>query len=224
MKILTVQDISITLIRKPIRSINLHVSPSGVWVSAPMRMAQAEIIRFLQSHLDWIRQRQLHYAQVPPTKQLCTGERIPIWGKQFTLEVRSGMPDLTLTQDKLILTLPAQATLADRAAMLSTWYRQLLMQKIIEIKPHFEQLVGQAAAEYRIRKMKTRWGTCNMRARRIWINLQLAEKPPEWLDYIIVHELTHLLVPNHSAAFWAHMDQFYPNWRDIRQQMRHSTL
>lgn len=99
------------------------------------------------------------------------------------------------------------------------WYRDQLKAVIPAILERWETRIGVKAKEWRIKKMKTRWGTCNVRDRRIWISLQLAPKPLECLEYVIVHELIHLLERNHNAAFWSYMDQFYPDWREIRNKL-----
>ena len=112
---------------------------------------------------------------------------------------------------------PLNSTMEQRKALLDEFYREKLKLIIPELMEHYAGIVGKAPKEWRIRNMKTRWGTCNTKEGRIWLNLNLAKKHPDCLDYVIVHELTHLHVPNHSKAFWARMDVYYPRWKEVRK-------
>lgn len=115
---------------------------------------------------------------------------------------------------------PKNSTVEQRRHLLEEFYREQLKLEVPDLMEHYAAIVGKAPTEWHIRKMKTRWGTCNTRDKRIWLSLHLAKKPPECLNYVIVHELTHLHVPNHSKAFWARMDMYYPAWREVRKLLR----
>ena len=124
---------------------------------------------------------------------------------------------VTVPQAILRLLAPANSTQAQRGHLLEEFYRRQLKQAVPGLLEKYIPVVGRAPAEWRIRNMKTRWGTCNTKEGRIWLNLNLTKKHPDCLAYVIVHELTHLHVPNHSKAFWARMDVYYPRWREVRK-------
>lgn len=112
---------------------------------------------------------------------------------------------------------PVNSTVEQRRKLLEEFYRQQLKQVVPELLEQYCKVVGKEPKEWRIRNMKTRWGTCNTKDDRIWLSLHLAKKHPDCLSYVIVHELTHLYVPNHGKAFWARMDVYYPRWREVRR-------
>ena len=120
--------------------------------------------------------------------------------------------------------LPLQTDATYRQTVLETWYREQLSLLIPPLIAKYEPLMAVSVAEWRIRKMKTRWGTCNIPKRRIWINLELAKLQPECLEHIVVHEMVHLLERGHNARFYGFMDQFLPDWRTARDQLRVHTL
>jgi len=112
---------------------------------------------------------------------------------------------------------PINSTMEQRGHLLEEFYRKKLKLMVPELLEKYSRIVGKTPKEWRIRNMKTRWGTCNTKEGRIWLSLNLAKKHPDCLEYVIVHELTHLHVPNHSKAFWARMDVYYPQWREVRK-------
>ena len=112
---------------------------------------------------------------------------------------------------------PANSTIEQRKQLLNEFYRKKLKLVIPELMEKYAAIVGKAPVEWRIRDMKTRWGTCNTKDKRIWLSLHLAKKHPDCLEYVIAHELTHLHVPNHSKEFWTRMDVYYPEWKEVRK-------
>ena len=120
-----------------------------------------------------------------------TGKSIPLWGELYTLDT------------------PVEN--------LKEWYRPILKAKIAELLPALEAQTGLYCSEWRVKDMKTRWGSCNITKKRIWLNLKLVQYPPECLEYVILHELIHLKVPNHSADFYAELDQYMPDWQMRRK-------
>ncbi|MDX1497256.1 MAG: SprT family zinc-dependent metalloprotease, partial [Salinisphaeraceae bacterium] len=119
---------------------------------------------------------------------------------------------------------PPGADVAQRKASLEAWYRQQLGLLIPPLIERYEPVMAVQVAQWRIRKMKTRWGTCNIPRRRIWINLELARLPPQCLEYIVVHEMTHLLERGHNARFYALMDRFMPDWREAQDMLGQAAL
>lgn len=118
------------------------------------------------------------------------------------------------------LKIGSASTVQQREQLLNEWYRGQLKQAIPPVMEKYERIIGVQAKEWRIKNMKTRWGTCNTVKARIWLNLQLAKMPTECLEYVVAHELTHLLEPSHNQRFYALMDGFYPDWRSVKKRMR----
>lgn len=119
----------------------------------------------------------------------------------------------------MVLQAGQESTSAQREHLLNEWYREQMKQVIPDLLRKCENIVGVQAKEWRIKNMRTKWGTCNIQKKRIWLNLQLVKKSPECLEYIIVHELVHLLERNHNKRFYGYMDCFYPNWRKVRESL-----
>ena len=146
-------------------------------------------------------------------KQYVTGEKHIIFGKEFVLEVRLGNKNVVkLSDDKIILVIKDKDQ--DREQIVTSYLRKVLYNKALEFSNKYEKIMGVHAEQLRIKKMKTRWGTCNIEAKRIWINYELIKYPIECLEHIVVHELTHLLETNHTPRFYALLGKYYPNFRE----------
>lgn len=228
-KRLMIEGIEFCITRKQMRSIRIRVSPlkTEVGVSAPHFVKEEEILAFIRSKLPWIhaqRQRQISDPTRKPT-QWQDGEIIPVWGIHYTLKHESSdrRSGVRIVGDRLILTVSQQAEDWQKEAVLHSFYRTLLREQIPRSFAKWEPILGVKAWEFGIKNMKTRWGSCNTRDHRIWINLQLAKKPPRCLDYIVVHELVHLLERGHGQAFQAYMNQFLPDWRIIKKELNHGS-
>lgn len=221
----TIDGIEIAVIRKPIKNLYIRVLPpeGAVQITAPRFVSTAEIRAFAQSRIPWIQahRRALADRPRPAERQFCSGEVCWVWGQRCFLEVeeRTGRPRAELQGERLLLYVPGGSTREDRESALDGWYRAQLQEAVPEVLARCQERVGVRAAEWRIRKMRTRWGTCNPAKRRIWLSLQLAEKPPECLAYVVTHELVHLLERTHNQRFWSFMDRFYPNWRTVRARL-----
>ena len=221
----------ITITRKKIKNMYLRVHQDGtVSVSAPKRMSDKAIRDFVDSKSDWIemqlkkleeRKQQVSETAHTTEPSYVTGEIHYLWGKPCTLlvEETTGRGSVTFVenQQSLLLRVPKNSTIEQRRYLLEKFYRQELKAAVPDLMEHYVGVVGKSPTEWRIRNMKTRWGTCNTKAGRIWLALNLAKKHPKCLEYVIAHELTHLHVPNHSKAFWARMDVYYPQWREVRK-------
>ena len=146
-------------------------------------------------------------------KQYVTGEKHIIFGKEFVLEVKLGNKNVVrLSDDKIILVIKDKDQ--DREQIVTSYLRKVLYNKALEFSNKYEKIMGVHAEQLRIKKMKTRWGTCNIEAKRIWINYELIKYPIECLEHIVVHELTHLLETNHTPRFYALLGKYYPNFRE----------
>ena len=229
---LDVKGLPVELVRKRIRNLNLTVrgAEGRVRVSAPLRASEREVRRFVESRLEWIRQHQARLAALPDVQSLGyeNGELHEFLGQSYSLHVdeqaQRGSHVQLNGEDVLHMQLPLQTDATYRQTVLETWYREQLSLLIPPLIAKYEPLMAVSVAEWRIRKMKTRWGTCNIPKRRIWINLELAKLQPECLEHIVVHEMVHLLERGHNARFYGFMDQFLPDWRTARDQLRVHTL
>lgn len=170
------------------------------------------------SRLRWIRQQQAAFETQPrqSPREMVTGESHYVFGQRYRLEVieRSGRHEVILSPGhKLQLFVQPGTSLQNRRLALNNWYRQQLKRRIPELLTHWQPIVGQFLADWGIKRMKTKWGSCNIRQRRIWLNLELAKKPVECLEYVLVHELVHLHERHHSDRLKALMDKFMPQWQ-----------
>lgn len=216
----------VTVTRKAIKNFYVRVDreTGEVRVTAPRRLEAAEILRFLQRDWPWVEKQRAKAAARPhlPVHHYETGEVFYLWGRPYVLTVRERSARRTAVctrEGKLLLYLDGTMDCEQRQQVLEAWYRARLMQGIEALREEAETIVGRQPREYRIKKMKTRWGTCNAAAGRIWLNLKLAQYRPEILRYIMLHELTHLWVHNHGPAFRARMDRFCPDWRRLKQEL-----
>ncbi|QIX63035.1 M48 family metallopeptidase [Hymenobacter sp. BT18] len=217
--------IEVDLVRKRMRSLRLTVYAAGrVRVSAPLHTPLAAVEEFVRTRRAWIEKHQQQFAARTPAPQLQfeAGETHFYQGQAYTLAVHpADRPRVELHPEtrELHLYVPAEATPEQRAALLTAWYRQQLRALMPQLLAKWEPVVGRQAASWGIRQMRTRWGTCNIGARRIWLNLELMKRPLLCLEYVVVHELNHLHERLHNARFWGLMDQFMPDWRDYKAEL-----
>lgn len=225
-----VGSVALQLNRKPIK--NLHISvlpPDGrVRVSAPQSMTDAAVRMALISRIPWIKQQQRDFALQlrQSAREMISGECHYLWGRRYRLNVveRAGKHEIKRGGGRLHLSVNAGTTTERRTLVLWAYYRELLKAKIAELLPIWEHKIGVTATGWGVKKMKTKWGSCNTRAKRIWVNLELAKKPPECLEYVLVHELVHLLERTHNELFKAHMDRLLPDWRERRDLLNQMPL
>lgn len=209
--------IAVEICRKRVKNINLYVYPPDgrVRVSAPHRLPEEELRAFLEARLPWIERQRARVRSAPPapTQQYTDGAAVPVWGGMYTLCVREQTADLEADHAARRLYVPTDSTPAQRERALDKWYRAELDARIPPLMDKWQCALGVQAAEWRLKRMKTRWGSCNVRDRRVWLNVRLAEYPPAALDYVVLHELAHLLVPGHDRRFYAVLDAHCPEWR-----------
>ena len=212
---------------------NLHVGvypPSGrVRVAAPLRLDEDAVRLAVISRLGWIRRKQAgfqHQAR-QSQREFVTGESHYVEGRRYRLGVteHDGPPTVRLLNNTtLALTVRPGDDRAKREAVLYQWYRHRLRSRLSALLAKWELRVGTRGTEVRIKKMKTHWGTCNTDARRIWLNLELAKKPVLCLEYILVHEMVHLIERHHTDRFRQLMDRLMPQWRVYRDELNQSPL
>lgn len=221
---LCIDGIDIIVEKKKIKNMYLKVkSPDGrVVLSAPQQMDDDTIRMFVKGRIEWIKKQQgkMKYRKEEVLRYE-TGEEHYLWGKPYTMKVVhiGGCRDVYLQGNQLILNTKKDSTPEEREKQVQNWYRGQLIKVLPGVLSRCEKIVGKSAKECRIKNMKTRWGTCNIVEHRIWINLQLVKRLPECLDYVMIHELTHLYERGHGARFKAYMDRFYPNWREVKRRL-----
>ena len=227
--ILTIEDLTIQVTHKAIRHAYLRVDGDGeVRLSAPKRMSKAEIETFVRSKQDWIRRQQAkaHARPKPVEHQYISGEAFPVWGRTVRLQVveTRGKPTVDLRGAALRLAIRPGTSKAQRAALLAAWYRAQLEAAVPPLLARWEPRLGVKLAKFSLRKMKTRWGSCSTKPRTMRLNTELACLAPEFLEYVVVHELVHLLEPSHNGRFKALMDRHLPGWRETRRRLREHAL
>ena len=227
---LEVAGIPVKIIKKDIKNMHLYVKPpyGHVEVSAPRHMTDESIVMFVRTRVGWIKKQQEKFRVQPrqAEREYVSGETLYVWGKQYFLQVEYSNRgnSLELSGDKAILTVRKESSSQQRENYVNEWYRELLKAEIEKRLPKWENLSGLHCSGWQTKYMTTKWGTCNTKTRKIWINLQLAKKPYECLDYVLLHELAHLRVKDHSAEFIAILDEFMPYWREIKKELNNSTL
>ena len=215
-KVITVDDLIVTIkYRRKMKNIYLKVEKNtDVVVSAPPRTPNYIIKKLVQENIDEIKLRRTNILKsVHTVKNYVTGEKHYIFGKELTLEVRLGDKNkITISNDKLYLSVKDKYQ--DREQIVTRELRKVVYNKCLEFLNKYEKLMNVHVEQLRIKKMKTRWGTCNIEAKRIWINYELVKYPIECLEHTIVHELTHLLETNHTPRFYTLLGKYYPNYRE----------
>lgn len=222
--------IPVKIIKKDIKNMHLYVKPPDghVVVSAPRHLPEESILMFVRTRLGWIKKQQEKFLAQPrqTERQFVSGETMYIWGKQYFLQVEYSSKGnaLALSGDSAILTVRKESTAKQRENYVNEWYRSQLKKEIEKRLPKWEARTGLHCSSWQTKYMTTKWGTCNTQTGKIWLNLQLAKKPFECLDYVILHELAHLRVRNHGAEFIAILDEHMPYWREIRKLLNDSIL
>lgn len=220
------------VVKKPIKNMYIRIRRDGsIALSLPKGTREEEARRFLLSHKSWIEKKRAEMAArpAPAEPQYTTGETCYLWGEPLELVVKYGRGRRLAVQDggKIVLYVKdgaADSTREERETVLDAFYRRELMRRTEELRSHCEEVVGKRAEEYRTRKMKTKWGVCNITKKRIWLNLELAKRSVDALEYILYHELTHLHERLHNAHFHGLMDGFCPDWRERKDRLNRALV
>lgn len=222
---LQIKNFYIAVEKKKIKNMYLRILPPNgqIHVSAPIRMKESEIEHFILSKEDWI-EKQVRKIQGNNSIQIFqyeTGDMIPLLGRNYLLsvEITNKQRLVLIQEDQLILRVRETDTVSVREKLIFEWYHKELSTRIPYLLEKWESVLGVSSSSFYLRNMKTRWGTCNVRNKRICFNLQLAKKPPKCLEYVVVHELVHLLERSHNQVFKNYMDRFLPDWRDRKKQL-----
>ena len=218
----------VEIVRKRIKHLHLTVYPPAgrVRVSAPERASDLAVGSFVTSRIAWIRHTQALFAaqEREAPRRLVTGERHYVAGRPYLLEVaeHDGPPAVTSQDDHTIRLLVRRGSdTATRSAVLDCWYREMLGSEISRLVAWWEPVIRVRVSAWAVRRMRTRWGTCNIGRRRICLNAELARRSQASTEYVVVHEMVHLLARKHDARFNAHMDRFMPDWRLRRAELHH---
>jgi len=226
--------ITVDVVQKNIKNVHLSVYPPAgkVRISAPLRMKVETIRVFAASKLGWIKEQQKKITgqDRESPREYIERESHYVWGKRYLMRIveREGPPQVLLRHNKILLQVrPATAT-KRRQEILDEWYRGQLRSAVQPLIAKWEQIIGVQVERVFVQRMKTKWGSCSRQSMRIRLNTDLAKKPLECLEYMVVHEMVHILEPTHNARFMALMDRLMPNWRFYRQMLnrlpvRHET-
>jgi predicted metal-dependent hydrolase len=227
---LTINNIEIEVQKKKIKNLHLSVLPpqGRVRISAPQNMNDEAVRMFAITKISWIKKQQDKFRNQARQckRQYVSGESVYLWGKRYRLDViySNVRNDITIKGDRLILQVREASTVEQRANVLNAWYREHIKREIPNLLDKWQKIIGVTALDWGVKNMKTRWGTCNVKDKRIWLNLQLAKKYPQCLEYVVVHELVHLLEKNHNKIFIAYMDKFLPDWRTTKEELNELIL
>lgn len=228
---LSVRGISVEVIRKTIKNLHLGVYPphGRVRVAIPLHLDDEAVRLAIVSRLGWIRRKKAEFQQQErqSRRESVNGESHYFAGRRYRLDVRqeSGRPAVRLLNNRtMALRIPPDADWHTREALLDRWYRRQLREQLPGLVATWEPNVGVQVNEVRIKKMKTLWGSCNIDARRIWLNLELAKKPVSCLAYILVHEMVHLIERRHNDRFYELMSQVMPQWQLHRDELNRAPL
>ncbi len=218
-------ELAIAVTFKAVRNVHLSVHPpqGKVTLVAPIG-TRLEVARaYAISKLGWIRQQQAQLqGQARETRrQFVTRESHYIWGRRYLLTVveRDAPPAVKMDHRRITLGVRPGTETAKREAIYRGWQRSLLHHAVPPLIEHWEQRIGVKVTGYFLQRMKTKWGSCNHRCAHIRLNTELIKKPRDLLEYVIVHEMIHLIEPTHSERFIALLDQFYPTWQEARAEL-----
>lgn len=228
---ITVSGIDVDVVRKNIKNLHLGVYPpvGRVRVATPLHINDEAVRLFVISRLTWIKRQRAKFEsqERQSAREFVTGESHYYQGQRYLLDVayHAGPPTVSIRNNSIMdLRVRPGSDTAGRERVLLTWYRRQLKEQIPPLIAKWEAMLGVNVAEWGVKQMKTKWGTCNTEARRIWLNLELIKKPAHCLEYIIAHEMVHLLERHHNERFTAYMNRFMPLWHHYREELNREPL
>ena len=223
-------EIAVEVVKKDIKNIHLSVHPPAgrVRISAPLRMNLETIRVFAISKLGWIKQHQkkLREQERETPREYLDRESHYVWEKRYLLEVieADAAPGVELKHSKMLLRVRPGTSEDKKQAIVDKWYRAQIKKAVPSLIAKWEPLMGVKVERFFVQKMKTKWGSCNLDSKSIRLNTDLAKKPQECLEYIVLHEMVHLLVRDHGDRFTTLMDRNLPSWRLVRQTLNEAPL
>jgi predicted metal-dependent hydrolase len=223
-------ELSILVTRKAVKNVHLSVHPPDgrVTLTAPTS-TRLEVARaYAISRLSWIRrqQEQLRKQARETPRRFVERESHYLWGRRHLLSVayRDGKPSVALDHKRITLTVRPGTDAAKRGEIIHEWHKSLLHEVVPQIIKKWERMLNVKVAGYFLQRMKTKWGSCNHKAGHIRLNTELVKKPKDLLEYVVVHEMVHLLEPTHSERFMETLGQHYPTWREARAELNELPL
>ena len=227
---IVISGIPIDVQKKNIKNMHLQVKPPDghVVISVPLSVDDKAIEAYARTQLGFIKRSIAQFQDQPRAskRQYVSGETMYIWGKQYFLifKPNNQKNSFEIQNQNIVLSMSGKSTVKQRDAYVKEEYRSLLKEEIEKRLPKWEEQTGLKCDSWQTKYMVTKWGACSTDKKKLWFNLQLAQKPVACLDYIILHELTHLITRKHDAVFIANMDRYMPNWREIRKELNDSRL
>ncbi len=229
--LIRIGGMDVDVVRKDIKNLHIGVYPPNgrVRVAAPLLVDDDAVRLAVISRLSWIKRQKAHFKEQTrqSKREYVRRESHYFLGQRYLLNVieHSGRAKVEVSNPRrLDLFVPPGADAKQRERVLIEWYRRQLKLRIPPLIEKWEEITGVQVADWGVKRMKTKWGSCNREARRIWLNLELAKKPIECIEYIIVHEMVHFLERKHDERFIAQMDAFMPQWRLYRDELNRGPL
>lgn len=222
---LVVSGIEIKISRKRIKNAYIYVKPpeGEVLVSAPSSMSFADIVGFIDSKKEWIIKNREKIRHKPHNEKKAseTGDVIYVWGKPYILNIVEGAERDGFEISEIFVELKVKGSSDEqkRGRLIKKFYAKLLKEKLDLRLPEWEEKTGLKSSSWTVRYMTSRWGSCNIRTKKLNFNTQLAEKDPRLLEYVILHELAHTKVANHGKEFKAILDRYMPDWKERRREL-----
>ena len=227
-KLIQIDGIDIKVTKKKIKNMYIRITAREglIRVSAPSYMNEQDITLFIVSKMDWIKQKKEELRGAPKKERLKyeNNSFIDVLGKRYLFKIRyiDKGSHIYLSQDTVELCVREDVSFDKKEGIINEWYREILKNEIPILMEKWEKRIRVKANKWGVKKMKTRWGSCNVIKKNIWINLELAKKPFDYLEYVVVHELIHLLEKSHNEVFKAYMDEFMPDWRRLKKELNQS--
>lgn len=222
-EVVRIGNIDVELNRRAIKNIHLSVLPPNgkVRLSIPKDTSEQKVRLAIVNKLSWIKKQQADFAgqERQSIREMVNGECHYLWGKKYRLkliEAKGGYSVTAKGNGNLVLAVAENTSTDNKLKLLNRFYRDEMQRSLERLLPQWEKKLGVNAGSLNIKKMKTKWGSCNIQAKRIWLNLELAKKPPECMEFILAHELIHLLERHHNERFRSLIDKHMPNWRERR--------
>jgi predicted metal-dependent hydrolase len=223
-------ELSIRLTKKDIKNVHLSVHPPDghVTLTAPSATRSDVARAYAVSRLGWIREQQRKLQDQPreTPRQLIERESHYLWGRRYLMTVvhRDAKPTVSIDHKRLSLIVRPGSSKGKRAQVIHEWHKSLLHRAVPPLIKKWETRLCVKVAGYFLQRMKTKWGSCNHRSRHVRLNTELVKKPKDLLDYVVLHEIAHLLAPTHSERFVAILNTHYPSWRETRAELNELPL
>lgn len=227
---LTVRDVEVDVVYKDIKHLHIGVYPplGRVRVAAPARLDDDQVRRAVIQRLPWIRTQRAQFqdAARQSEREMVGGESHYLWGGRLRLRVveQPGRVGFEAGKSWLIMCVPPGTTADQRRSLLDRWYRQQLRDALPPVIAKWEERLDVSVPQWSLKRMKTKWATCNPETRHLWFNTELAKKHPDYLEYMVVHEMAHYFEPDHGEGFVSLMDRLLPNWRTRRDLLNTAPL